>query len=104
MVALLGASAYDRSMATPSQLTPDRLSGIDLSRVNSLARRYVTGREPKAIDEVAELLELCISPEEAHRILWWWNEGCRDYAKDMRHLAELDAELPARRAELYPNS
>lgn len=91
-------------MATPSQLTTDRLPGADLSRVNSLARRYVTGREPDAIDKVAELLELCLSPEEERSILWWWNEGCRDYADSMKHLAELDAALPARRAELYPRS
>ena len=56
----------------------------------------------ESIDEIAEALELAQSPEEEHSILWWWNEGCRDYATDMVHLDELNAALPARRAELFP--
>lgn len=79
-----------------------RIQGYDLGEVNSLARRYVTGREPEAIDRAAEYLELCLNEEEERRVLWWWNEGCRDYARHMDHLEELNAALPARRAELFP--
>jgi len=91
-------------MTTTQNTAIDRVSGLDIGRVNSLSRRYARGTQPDAIDEAAELLELCLSPEEEKRVLWWWNEGCRDYADSMEHLAELNAELLARRAELFPKN
>lgn len=78
------------------------ISGADLSLVNSLARRYLTGRDPLGLDKVAEALELCLSEEEEQRILWWWNEGIRDYAEDQTQIEELNRLLLDRRAELYP--
>ena len=90
-------------MTTTQSRPVNNLTRWDLGRVNTLSRWYTTGKNAQeSIDEIAEALELAQSPEEEHSILWWWNEGCRDYATDMVHLDELNAALPARRAELFP--
>jgi len=93
-------------MATTQTRRVNNLTRQDLGRVNALARWYTMGKPnaQESIDEIAELLELTQSPEEEYSILWWWNEGCRDYCDSMEHLAELNAALPARRAELFPQS
>lgn len=79
-----------------------KLTGADLSEVNMLARRYANGTDPTAIDQVAEMLAACLNDAEEARIVWWWNEGARDYASDMDHLGELNTALILRRAELFP--
>lgn len=84
--------------------TTEHTSPEDLSRANSLARRYLTGRDLQGLDSAAEMLELCLSEEEEQRILWWWNEGVRDYAKDQQHIEELNQLLLDRRAALYPTA
>lgn len=82
----------------------ENISGTDLSLVNSLARRYLTGRDPLGLDKVAEYLALCPDEEEERRVIWWWNEGIRDYAESEEHIAELNRLLLDRRAELYPKN
>lgn len=82
----------------------ENTSSTDLGRINSLARRYLTGRDPLGLDEVAEALELCLNGEEERRVIWWWNEGIRDYAESEDHIAELNQLLLNRRAELYPKN
>lgn len=80
------------------------ISQQDLSAVNSLARRYLLGRDPEGLDKVAEYLELCFDEEEERRVRWWWNEGVRDYAGSEERIAELNQLLLDRRAELYPKN
>lgn len=80
------------------------ISSQDLGAVNSLARRYLTGRDPQGLDRVAEYLELCFDEEEERRVRWWWNEGVRDYAGSEERIAELNQLLLDRRAELYPKN
>lgn len=78
------------------------ISSQDLSRVNSLARRYLTDRDPEGLDKAAEYLELCFDEEEEARVKWWWNEGVRDYAGSEERIKELNQLLLDRRAHLYP--
>lgn len=82
----------------------ENISSTDLGRINSLARRYLTGRDPLGLDKAAEYLALCLNEEEERRVIWWWNEGIRDYAKGEAHIAELNQLLLNRRAELYPKN
>lgn len=82
-------------------MVESKLSGSDLSQINSLARRYLTGRDPQGLDKAAEYLELCLDEAEERRVRWWWNEGVRDYARSEDHIAELNQLLLDRRAELY---
>ncbi len=85
-------------------MATENISGADLGLINSLARRYLTGRDPQGLDKVAEYLELCLSEEEEARVRWWWNEGVRDYAQGEDHIRELNELLLDRRAELYPKN
>lgn len=85
-------------------MATENISSTDLSLVNSLARRYLTGHDPLGLDKVAESLELCLNEEEERRVIWWWNEGIRDYAESEDHIAELNQLLLNRRAELYPKN
>lgn len=85
-------------------MASENISSTDLSLVNSLARRYLTGRDPLGLDKVAEYLALCLNEEEERRVIWWWNEGIRDYAESEDHIAELNRLLLNRRAELYPKN
>lgn len=85
-------------------MASENISSTDLSLLNSLARRYLTGRDPLGLDKVAEYLALCLNEEEERRVIWWWNEGIRDYAESEDHIAELNRRLFARRAELYPKN
>lgn len=80
----------------------ERVSSMDLSRVNSMARRYIARKDTAALDEAAEYLELCLNEEEESRVKWWWNEGIRDYANSEGHIKKLNQLLLDRRAELYP--
>lgn len=82
----------------------ENISSTDLGRINSLARRYLTGRDPLGLDKAAEYLALCLNGEEERRVIWWWNEGIRDYARSEEHIAELTRRLLDRRAELYPQN
>ena len=83
-------------------MTAEGLSGSDLSLINSLARRYLTGRDPQGLDRAAEYLELCLNEEEERRVRWWWNEGVRDYAGSEDRVQKLNQLLLDRREELYP--
>lgn len=80
----------------------ENISSQDLSMVNSVARRYLLGKDSLGLDKVAEYLELCLNEDEERRVIWWWNEGIRDYAESEKHIAELNQRLLHRRAELFP--
>lgn len=69
-------------------------------QANGLAKRYVTEKDHGALDEAAELLATCISPQEEKNLLWWWDEGARNSAKSSSHLEEINAALLIRRKEL----
>lgn len=71
----------------------NNLSNWDLQTINMLARRYTNHNEVEALNKAKEMLALCITEEEIFSVLWWWNEGCRDYAHDMKHLEELNQEI-----------
>ncbi len=85
-------------------MASENSSCTELSLVNNLARRYLTGRDPLGLDKAAEYLALCLNEEEERRVIWWWNEGIRDYAESEYHIAELNQLLLNRRAELYPKN
>lgn len=82
--------------------TTSKLSLRDTASFNSLSRRWITGSDPDGLDKAAELLALCITEKERFSALFWWNEGCRDYADGEKHREELVQALKDREQELYP--
>lgn len=78
----------------------ESVTSRDLSRVNTWARRYLIHEEQASLEAAAEYLALCASAEETARVLWWWNEGIRDYARNEEHIRELRELLITRAKEL----
>lgn len=71
----------------------DNLTHSDLALINRLARLYVRDGNMSALQEAQGLLAGTLNEQEHARVLWWWNEGCRDYAGSEERLAEMNAAL-----------
>jgi len=84
--------------------TSKKHTNRELVSLNSLSRRWILGYDPEGLDKAAEILALCITEEERFSALFWWNEGCRDYADGEKHREELVQALLNREQELYPRS
>lgn len=69
------------------------LNWVDLDRINTWARLYARDGNQDTLQAAAEYYSLAITARERERIVYWWHEGCRDYATDMKHLSELEESL-----------
>lgn len=71
----------------------NRVSAADCMEVNRHSRLYARGiRDGQSKNELyvhlllcAEYLATCANPHEAGTIIFWWNEGVRDYQPDRWH-------------------
>lgn len=88
---------------TPREQEENLMSKIanqDLDVVNRSARLYCLKKDDSYLTVVAEYLLVCLTPDEEAQVMWWWNEGTRDYATDMGHLEDMKALLLERKVQL----
>lgn len=75
--------------------TQEYFENLDTSTpeiMNHLGRLFAKDNNHLAIECAA--VNFLTSTEEIQKsLLWWWNEGIRDYARDQDHVGELNEAL-----------
>lgn len=71
----------------------------DVFSMNYLSRLYVRDNNMDALKVAAMNLATCSDDKESSMV-FWWNEGVRDYAMNENHIKELNNDLIVARDEI----